>query len=78
MAEKLAMIEEKYMTDLEAVEEIPVKKSDFQAQAKRISSKERKERVTELLRTYINQNMPVPGTIVITPKVRQNSIVSVE
>ena len=72
------------MGQLEAVDEFPRKQSckdqkeEFNAQAKRISSKERKERVTELLKSYINQNMPVPGTIVITPKVRHDSMMSAE
>ena len=31
-----------------------------------------------MLKPFINQGMAVPGTIVITPKVRQNSLVSQE
>ena len=79
---------EKYLTacDLEAVEEVPTKRiplfgqdkreSLLQTQQKRLSYRERQDRVSQLLKPFISQGMAVPGTIVITPKVRQNSLVS--
>lgn len=31
-----------------------------------------------MLKPFLDKNMPVPGTIVVTPKVRQNSFMSQE
>jgi hypothetical protein len=77
---KMTEVNEKYLTscELDPVEEFPLYrnqtasftqlKSDFATQQREY--RERKERVSQLLKPFLDKKTPVPGTIVITPKVR--------